>query len=288
MAPPAPGARGGRHSASTHHPPGAGVGGEAVTQTPRPCSHRPLPVTSPLGGLLCAWGALPDPLTGAPHKDPPAFWVRCWSLQGHLGLAGAGRVGAEWRAVCVGLTPLYHSQPEEVAQEAVEEPLVEPLLEPEGENYEESPQVRGRGVGVRGALQRCWLPALSTLVAIAVRSKALSLPAPSALGTHPCSRRGLGRTGALCPAWALSLAVFFFPHPTGGIPGIRARGIMEPCPCLFHQQHNEPPGAPCSSPAGPGRCPCAGDEQGCPCPVRSQVLPPVPFQGTVSVSLYRV
>lgn len=47
-----------------------------------------------------------------------------------------------------------HPQAEEVAQEAVEEPLVEPLLEPEGENYEESPQVRGQDgtAGMRAAL----------------------------------------------------------------------------------------------------------------------------------------
>lgn len=109
----------------------------------------------------------------------------------------------------MGLTLLFHAQPEEVAQEAVEEPLVEPLLEPEGENYEESPQVRGRGVGVCGTLWRCWLPALSMLVAIAVQSKALSSPAPSAVGTHPCSLRGLGGTGALCPTWVLSPAVSF-------------------------------------------------------------------------------
>lgn len=180
-----------------------------------------------------------------------------WVQQGQ-----GGCMGDTWGAAFVGLTTPLHPQPEEVAQEAVEEPLVEPLLEPEGENYEEPPQVRGRG-GTAGGVA------------------ALS-PAASRAGW-----RGAGGHRGSVPQ-GNSLTGFFFAHPAGGIPGVRARGIMDPRPCLFHQQHNEPPVAPCSSPASPGRCPRAGEEQGCPCPVQSQVLPPVPFQGTVSVSPYRV
>ncbi|XP_009891914.1 PREDICTED: beta-synuclein [Charadrius vociferus] len=56
--------------------------------------------------------------------------------------------------------------------------------------------------------------------------------------------------------------------PAGGIPGIRARGIMDPHPCLFHQQHNEPPVAPFSSPAclAPAGARVPGRSRGTPAP----------------------
>jgi len=146
----------------------------------------------------------------------------------------------------------------------------------------------GEGTGWRGAPRGARAASTHCAGAVGVRSKARCLPLPGALCTQPCGQAGvgLGARGLRTPP-GLSHGSLF-PHPTGGIPGIRARGIMDPRPGLFHQQHNEPPGAPCSSPAGPGWCPRAGEEQGCPCPVRSRVLPPVPFQGTVSVSPYPV
>lgn len=92
--------------------------------------------------------------------------------------------------VC-GTDPPVYPQPEEVAQEAVEEPLVEPLLEPEGENYEEPPQVRGRGGrGVQGTMEgtgcQCparWWPSLS-------RAKSGACLLPGAPSTQPCGLMG--------------------------------------------------------------------------------------------------
>lgn len=252
----------------------------------------PAPITYLGPELVHAWGALASHrLLGPPSEAPSIAGVllvsaRCpWSGRGREGGCCVGG------CVCGTDTPV-HPQPEEVAQEAVEEPLVEPLLEPEGENYEEPPQVRGwGGWGAQGTAEGtgcqhsvCRWPSLSgakpgacLLPGARARSPAASQAGWHGAGGHRGSVLHLG-----------SLTGSFFPHPTGGIPGIRARGIMDPHPRLFHQQHNEPPVAPCSSPAGPGRCPRAGEEQGCPCPVRSRVLPPVPFQGTVSMSLYLV
>lgn len=101
---------------------------------------------------------------------------------------------------------------------------------------------------------------LSALVASLSGAEQGTCQLPSTQSREPGSRAGvvLGGTGTVLAGLS---HCSFLSYPAGGIPGIRARGIMEPCPCLFHQQHNEPPVAPCSSPAGPGQCPRARELQ---------------------------
>uniref|UniRef100_A0A674HJ67 Beta-synuclein n=1 Tax=Taeniopygia guttata TaxID=59729 RepID=A0A674HJ67_TAEGU len=140
------------------------------------------------------------------------------SQLGEAAFSGAGNIAAATGLVKKEEFPA-DLKAEEVAQEAVEEPLVEPLLEPEGENYEEPPQVRGHG-GTVG-----------------------SVHCPEQSWCWPGEERGS------VPHLDF-LTGSFLPHPAGGIPGIRARGIMDPHPCLFHQQHNEPPFR------SKGPCPC--------------------------------
>uniref|UniRef100_A0A663FF76 Beta-synuclein n=1 Tax=Aquila chrysaetos chrysaetos TaxID=223781 RepID=A0A663FF76_AQUCH len=112
------------------------------------------------------------------------------SQLGEAAFSGAGNIAAATGLVKKEEFPA-DLKPEEVAQEAVEEPLVEPLLEPEGENYEEPPQVRGRGGrGVQGTVEGTgcqrsarWWPSLS-------RAKPGACLLPGAPSTQPCSLMG--------------------------------------------------------------------------------------------------